>query len=143
MHANNDRDDPCRTQTAGTALELRVGRALKDWVTLADLDVEIHFVKENEIASRNSRSSEKFMHGMKVLMAKNFVDNLSEENSKGMLEKARSGIYPSCAPVGYRNATWSFPPFSRCAPTNNTVSLDYEQYKRCRNRPDRKVAAES
>jgi len=39
-----------------------------------------------------------------VLMAKNFIDNLSEETRKGMLEKARSGLYPSCAPVGYRNA---------------------------------------
>lgn len=44
------------------------------------------------------------MHGMKVLMAKNFIDNLSEETKKGMLEKARSGIYPSYARVGYRNA---------------------------------------
>ena len=82
----------------------RLYRNPKDWVALDDLDVEIHFVKENEIASRSSRSSEKFMHGMKVLMAKNFIDNLSEETRKGMLEKARSGIYPSCAPVGYRNA---------------------------------------
>ena len=40
----------------------RLYRNPKDWVTLDDLDVEIHFVKENEIASRNSRSSEKFMH---------------------------------------------------------------------------------
>ena len=31
---------------------------------------------------------EKFMHGIKVLMAKNYVDNLSEETRKGMLEKA-------------------------------------------------------
>jgi len=82
----------------------RLYRNPKDWVTLDELDVEIHFVKENEIVSRNSRSSEKFMHGMKVLMAKNFIDNLSEETRKGMLEKARSGIYPSHAPVGYRNA---------------------------------------
>jgi site-specific DNA recombinase len=81
----------------------RLYRNPKDWVTLDDLDVEIHLVKENEIASRNSRSSEKFMHGMKVLMAKNFIDNLSEETRKGMLEKARSGIYPSYARVGYRN----------------------------------------
>ena len=36
-------------------------------------------------------------------MAKNVIDNLSEETRKGMLEKARSGIYPSFAPVGYRN----------------------------------------
>ena len=81
----------------------RLYRNPKDWVALDDLDVEIHLVKENEIASRNSRSSEKFMHGMKVLMAKNFIDNLSEETRKGMLEKALSGIYPSFAPVGYRN----------------------------------------
>src|SRR5579864_1907730 len=85
----------------------RLYRNPKDWVTLDDLDVEIHFVKENEIASRTSRSSEKFMHGMKVLMAKNFIDNLSEETRKGMLEKARSGIYPSYAPVGYRNTVGS------------------------------------
>src|SRR5450432_454330 len=81
----------------------RLYRNLKDWVTLDDLDVEIHFVKENEIASRSSGSSEKLIHGIKVLMAKNVIDNLSEETRKGMLEKARSGIYPSFAPVGYRN----------------------------------------
>jgi len=38
------------------------------------------------------------MHGMKVLMAKNFIDNLSEETRKGMTEKARAGLYPSFAP---------------------------------------------
>jgi len=82
----------------------RLYRNPKDWVTLDEMDVEIHFVKENQIISPNSRSSEKFIHGMKVLMAKNFIDNLSEETRKGMLEKARSGLYPSYAPVGYRNA---------------------------------------
>jgi site-specific DNA recombinase len=79
-------------------------RNLKDWVTLDGLDLEIHFVKENWIVSPNSRSSEKLMHGMKVLMAKNYIDNLSEETVKGMTEKARAGIYPSFAPVGYLNA---------------------------------------
>jgi site-specific DNA recombinase len=81
----------------------RLYRNLKDLVTLDGLDLEIHFVKENVVFSRNSRSSEKFMHGMRVLMAKNYIDNLSEETRKGMTEKARTGIYPSCAPVGYRN----------------------------------------
>jgi hypothetical protein len=28
------------------------------------------------------------MHGVKVLMAKNYIDNLSEETRKGMTEKA-------------------------------------------------------
>src|SRR5580765_909021 len=81
----------------------RLYRNLKDWVTLDELDLEIHFAKENVVLSRDSRSSEKFMHGIKVLMAKNYCDNLSEETRKGMHEKAEQGLWPSCAPLGYRN----------------------------------------
>ena len=81
----------------------RLYRNLKDWVTVDDLDLEVHFVKESVILSHDSRSSEKFMHGIKVLMAKNYVDNLSEETRKGMLEKAQQGTWPSCAPLGYLN----------------------------------------
>lgn len=81
----------------------RLYRNLKDWVTIDELNLEIHFVKENVVLSRESRSSEKFMHGIKVLMAKNYIDNLSEETRKGMIEKAEQGIYPSCAPLGYIN----------------------------------------
>jgi len=81
----------------------RLYRNLKDWVTLDELDLEIHLVKENIVISQDSRSSEKFMHGIKVLMAKNYIDNLSEETKKGMLEKARQGIWPSFAPMGYLN----------------------------------------
>jgi len=81
----------------------RLYRNLKDWVTLDEFDLEIHFVKENVILSSGSRSSEKFMHGIKVLMAKNYIDNLSEETRKGMQEKAEQGIWPSHTPLGYRN----------------------------------------
>jgi DNA invertase Pin-like site-specific DNA recombinase len=38
----------------------RLYRNLKDWVTLDELDLEIHFVKENVVLSPNARSSEKF-----------------------------------------------------------------------------------
>ena len=60
----------------------RLYRNLKDWVMLDDLDFEIHLVKEGAVLSRDSRSSEKFMHGIKVLMAKNYIDNLSEESAR-------------------------------------------------------------
>ena len=73
----------------------RLYRNLKDWVTVDELDVEIHFPKEGVVLSRESRSSEKFMHGIKVLMAKNYIDNLSEEARKGMQEKAEQGIWPT------------------------------------------------
>ncbi len=81
----------------------RLYRNLKDWVTIDELGVEIHFVKEGTVLSNESRSSEKFMHGIKVLMAKNYIDNLSEETRKGMIEKAEQGIWPTYAPMGYLN----------------------------------------
>jgi DNA invertase Pin-like site-specific DNA recombinase len=82
----------------------RLYRNIKDYATIDEFDVEVHFVKENEIISRSSRSNEQFVHGIKVLMARNYSQNLGEETVKGMTEKACAGIYPSCAPVGYLNA---------------------------------------
>jgi site-specific DNA recombinase len=81
----------------------RLYRNFKDYVLLEELDVEVHFVKEGEILSKDSRSHVKFIHGIKVLMAKNYIDNLSEEVKKGQLEKARKGHYPLVAPYGYKN----------------------------------------
>src|SRR6185437_13150559 len=81
----------------------RLYRDFRDYVTLDELGVAIHLVKENAVISQESKSGEKFMHGIKVLMAKNFIDNLSEETRKGMMEKAAQGIWPSFAPLGYRN----------------------------------------
>ena len=81
----------------------RLYRNLKDWVTVDELNIEVHLPKEGVVLSRESRSSEKFMHGIKVLMAKNYIDNLSEEARKGMREKAEQGLWPTFAPLGYRN----------------------------------------
>jgi site-specific DNA recombinase len=108
----------------------RLYRNLKDWVTIEDLGLEIHFVKENVILAPDSRSSEKFMHGIKVLMAKNYIDNLSEETRKGMLEKARQGIWPSFAPLGYTNVDGTngkrtIVPDSNLGPV---IRLMFEQY---------------
>ena len=63
-------------------------------------------MKENVALSPGSRSAEKFMHCIKVLMAKNYIDNLSEETQKGLREKAEQGLYPSWGPIGYRNNRW-------------------------------------
>ena len=43
------------------------------------------------------------MHGIEVVSAKYYSDNLREEVIKGMREKAEQGIYPGRAPFGYRN----------------------------------------
>ena len=81
----------------------RLYRNFKDYVTIDELGADIHLVKENVILSPNSRSAEKFMHGIKVLMAKNYIDNLSEEVRKGLRQKALMGLWPTFAPIGYLN----------------------------------------
>lgn len=81
----------------------RLYRNFADFVKVDELGPELHFVKEGQVISPDSHSSEKLMHSIKVCLAKNYVDNLSEEIRKGMREKALQGIYPSHAPLGYRN----------------------------------------
>lgn len=81
----------------------RLYRNFRDYVTIDDLDLEIHFVKENEVISKESRSSQKLNHGFKVLMAKSYIDNLSEDVKKGMTEKVGQGGFPHLAPFGYVN----------------------------------------
>ena len=67
------------------------------------MDVEIHLPKEGQIISKNSKSQAKLLHGIQVVIARNYVENLKEEVKKGMREKAEQGIYPSRPPLGYLN----------------------------------------
>jgi site-specific DNA recombinase len=81
----------------------RLYRNFKDAVTLEDLDIEIHLVKEGQIISKDAKSQAKLIHGINLVLAKNYSENLREEVKKGMREKASQGIYPGHAPFGYRN----------------------------------------
>ena len=85
----------------------RLYRNLKDQVTIDELNLELHLVKENSVLTPASRPAEKFMHGINVLMAKQYIDNLSEEVKKGLRTKATQNLWPSFAPLGYRNTTRS------------------------------------
>lgn len=80
----------------------RLYRNLVDYCTIDNIKgLEVHFVKENEILSENSRSSIKFMIGIRVLMAKQYIENLSEESKKGLDERIEQGyaLYPA---LGYK-----------------------------------------
>jgi len=94
----------------------RLYRNFKDYVTIDELDVTLIFVKEGSVLNKNSRSHEKFIHGIKVLMAKNYIDNLSEETRKGMQEKAEEGEFPAYAPLGYLHDK-----------TQKTIEIDSER----------------
>src|SRR6267378_8700087 len=81
----------------------RLYRNFRDCVTLEDLDVEIHLPKEGQIISKDSKSQSKLMHGIQLVIARNYIENLRDEVRKGMREKAAQGIYPSRPPIGYTN----------------------------------------
>ncbi|MGH9831174.1 MAG: recombinase family protein, partial [Blastocatellia bacterium] len=81
----------------------RLYRNFRDCVTLEDLEVEIHLPKEGQVIGKDSKSQAKLVHGIQVVIARNYIENLREEVRKGMREKAEQGIYPSRPPLGYRN----------------------------------------
>jgi site-specific DNA recombinase len=81
----------------------RLYRNFRDAVTLEDLGIEIHFVKEGQILSKDAKSQVKFMHDIRLAVARNYSENLREEVNKGMYEKAEQGTYPARAPFGYIN----------------------------------------
>jgi site-specific DNA recombinase len=81
----------------------RLYRNFRDAVTLEDLDIETHLVKEGEVISKDAKSQAKFIHGINLVVARNYSDNLREGVKKGMREKAAQGVYPGHAPFGYRN----------------------------------------
>jgi len=46
----------------------RLYRNFRDAVTLEDLDVEIHLVKEGQIISKDARSQAKLIHGIQLVL---------------------------------------------------------------------------
>lgn len=81
----------------------RLYRNFEDQVALKAFGLEIHLVKEGETVSSESKSHQKLTHNLKTMLATFYSDNLSEEVTKGMLEKARGGDAPGKAPIGYLN----------------------------------------
>lgn len=64
---------------------------------------EVHCVKDSLILHKYSKSQDKLNWDIKVAMAKNYADNLSEEVRKGKKEKLEQGWYPGSAPLGYKS----------------------------------------
>ena len=79
----------------------RLTRNFKDAVMIdewleKDDERQVHLVKDTLVLHRNSRSQEKLNWGIRILFAKNYIDNLSEEVKKGQKEKiAQRRIVPS------------------------------------------------
>lgn len=66
---------------------------------------KLHFVKDALVLHTNSRSQEWLNWGIRVVIAKNYIDNLREESAKGVKEKLEQGWYPaSIPPIGYKHS---------------------------------------
>ncbi len=75
-----------------------------DWL-IADDAKHVHFVKDGIILHKGSRSQEWLNWGIKVVMAKNYIDNLREESQKGLNEKLAQGWLPAPPPLGYMSSS--------------------------------------
>src|SRR3989338_7888324 len=85
----------------------RLTRNFKDAVMIdewlnEDEGRQIHLVKDSLVMHKNSRSQEKLNWGVRIIFAKNYIDNLSEEVKKGQAEKIRQGWLPTKPPLGYK-----------------------------------------
>lgn len=80
----------------------RLYRNFKDYSIIDESKFNVFLVKENETVNENSPSHTKLVHGLKVLLAKNFIDNLREETQKGRLKKAQEGYFIGQVPYGYK-----------------------------------------
>jgi len=90
-----------------TILVEKTDRLYRNFYDYVNLDVDktgytICLVKEGTILTPNSTSHEKLVHGLKILLAKNFIDNLREETQKGRLKKVQEGYFISYPPYGYK-----------------------------------------
>lgn len=74
---------------------------IDDWLE-ADERHQVHLVKDSLVMHKHSRSQEKLNWGMRVLFAKNTIDNLREEVDKGVREKLEQGWLPGKPLVGYK-----------------------------------------
>ncbi len=74
---------------------------IDDWLE-GDEERQVHLVKDSLTLHKNSRSQEKLNWGIRILFAKNHIDNLSEEVKKGQKEKIAQGWFPSHPKLGYK-----------------------------------------
>ena len=59
----------------------RLYRNFRDAVTLEDLDLEIHLVKEGQVISKDAKSQAKLIHGMQLVLARNYTGRSKKKDA--------------------------------------------------------------
>lgn len=85
----------------------RMTRNFHDLIEVYNLieshDVSAHLIKNSLILNKESKASDTFQLDIQVVIARNYINNLSEEAKKGMKQKLAQGGWCHVAPYGYRN----------------------------------------
>lgn len=85
----------------------RLQRSFKESVVLDDLrkqgKLEIHFVRENLILSKDANSAQLLQWDMGVMFARSYVLQLSDNVKRGNEQKWKDGEWAGKAPIGYIN----------------------------------------
>lgn len=85
----------------------RVQRSFREFPVLDDLiqrgSIELHFNTENYLIHRDSRSTDRTMWSMSVLMAQSYTDAMSDNIKRSIEHKIRNGEWNGAAPLGYSN----------------------------------------
>ena len=74
---------------------------IDEWLD-KDENRQVHLVKDSLILHKHSKSQEKLNWGIRILFAKNFTDNLSEEVKKGQKQKTKDGWFATRPPLGFK-----------------------------------------
>lgn len=86
----------------------RLQRGFKETPVLNDLMerriLELHFVKEGNILSKDANSTQKMMWNMGVVMSQSYTDQLSDNVKRSIRHKTSNGEWSGPAPLGYLNA---------------------------------------
>ena len=86
----------------------RLQRSFKETPVFNELmeqDVlELHFVKEGNVITKEANSSQKLMWNMGVVMAQSYTDQLSDNVRRSFKYKVKNGEWCGAAPMGYLNA---------------------------------------
>jgi len=55
---------------------------------------EIHLPKEGQVISKDAKSQDKFFHGIQLVIARNYIENLREELRRGCGRKRNRVLIP-------------------------------------------------
>lgn len=66
--------------------------------------LEVHFVKEANVISKDSNAFQKMAWNMSVMMAQSYTDSLSDNVKRSIKHKVSKGEWSGPAPLGYLNS---------------------------------------